>query len=172
MRNKGALTIVCCIFLSLAFYTAAYAAEKVGYINLQRLVNESKMGKEAKEDIRKLRKEKEDVLNFKLREINKLKQDINKKGDSMTLREKRANIEALKRAYRDYQRLVADAKEDIILGDRELVAIILEKADGILKKVAKEKNYTIILKDPNAIGYLDPKVDITDDVLKELNRKK
>ncbi len=66
--------------------------------------------------------------------------------------------------------MVADAKEEIKRQDRELVARILKKADGALKKVAKKKKYTIILKDPNAIGYLDPEVDITDAVLKELNK--
>ena len=73
--------------------------------------------------------------------------------------------------YKEYQRLVADAKEDITREDRQLVAIILEQANDILKKVAKKKKYGIILKDPNAIGYLDPDVDITDLVLKELNKK-
>jgi len=53
-----------------------------------------------------------------------------------------------------------------------VVAIILQKADDVLKKVAKRKKFTIILKDPNAIGYLDKKVDITDDVLKELNKRR
>lgn len=67
--------------------------------------------------------------------------------------------------------MVADAKEDISREDRELVALILKKADDILKKVAKKKRFSIILKDPNAIGYLDPDVDITDLVLKELNKK-
>ncbi|MEA3279491.1 MAG: OmpH family outer membrane protein, partial [Thermodesulfobacteriota bacterium] len=75
-------------------------------------------------------------------------------------------------AYNDYQRLLADAKEDILKEDREVVSIILQKADNVLKKVAKKKKYTIILKDPNAIGYLDPKIDITDDVLEELNKMK
>jgi Skp family chaperone for outer membrane proteins len=40
-----------------------------------------------------------------------------------------------------------------------------------LKKVAKRLNYTIILKDAAPIGYLDPSVDITDEVIKELNKK-
>ena len=30
---------------------------------------------------------------------------------------------------------------------------------------------TSILKDPNVLGYLDPEFDITDEVLKELNKK-
>ena len=67
--------------------------------------------------------------------------------------------------------MVADVKEDILLEDRELVSIILQKADEILNKVAKRLNYAVILKDATAIGYLDPGVDITDEVIKELNKK-
>ncbi|CAD7848633.1 MAG: hypothetical protein [Olavius algarvensis Delta 4 endosymbiont] len=89
----------------------------------------------------------------------------------MSASEKQDKVEALKKLYKDFQRMVADAKEDISREDRELVALILKKADGVLKKIAKKKKYSIILKDPNAIGYLDPDVDITDLVLKELNKK-
>jgi len=89
----------------------------------------------------------------------------------MSAAEKQDKVEALKKLYKDFQRMVADAKEDISREDRELVALILKKADDILKKVAKKKRFSIILKDPNAIGYLDPDVDITDLVLKELNKK-
>ena len=130
------------------------------------------MGKEAKADILKMRETKQAVLNKKLTDINKLREFINQKGDQLPVRERRNKVELLQKMYKDYQRLVADAKEDITREDRELVAIILEKANDILKDVAKKKKYGIILKDPNAIGYLDPDVDITDLVLKELNKKK
>jgi outer membrane protein len=171
MRNRVILCIISMLFLIFAGFTSAQAADKVGYINLQRLVNESKMGKDAKSDLAKLRKEKEAVLNFKLKEINSLKDHIRKNSDKMDPREKRDKTDALKVLYNDYQKLLNDAKEDILKEDRELVAIILKRADPILKKVAKKKKYGIILKDANIIGYLDPDVDITDDVLKELNKK-
>jgi outer membrane protein len=172
MRKKNLLVIAGCIVLALVWCTSSYAAEKVGYINLQRLVSESKMGKEAKADILKMREAKQTVLNKKLADINKLREFINKKGDQLPVRKRRDKVELLQKMYKEYQRLVADAKEDITREDRELVAIILEKANDILKNVAKKKKYSIILKDPNAIGYLDPDVDITDLVLKELNKKK
>jgi outer membrane protein len=130
------------------------------------------MGKAAREDIQKLRKQKEAALASKLKEINTLRDEMNEKENQMDPREKRDKRAVLKRAYEDYQRLVNDAKEDILKEDREIVSIILKKADGVLKKVAKKKKFAIILKDPNAIGYLDPSVDITDDVLKVLNQKK
>jgi len=168
MRKIILALISCFIFMIVA--VSSYAADKVGYINLQRLVNESEMGKAAKNDLLKLRAEKEASLKAKLKELSDLKGQIDKKGNEMSSDEKREKTQTLNRLYKEYQRHVADAKEEIVSDDRELVAKILKKADGSLKKVAKKKKYAIILKDPNAIGYLDPSVDITDDVLKELNK--
>ncbi len=150
--------------------SAASAADKVGYINLQRLVSESKIGQEAREDIQKLRKAKERELGRRLETLNEMKDKLNKEWDALDPRNRRDQRAALERSFEDYQRMVNDAKEDILREDREVVAIILHKADGVLKKVAKKNGYTIILKDPDAVGYLDPKVDITDEVLKELNK--
>jgi outer membrane protein len=154
----------------LASAAAAAAADKVGYINLQRLVSESMIGQEAREDIQNMRKAKEEDLKQRLESLNQMKDELNRNWDELDPRDRRDHRAELKRAYEDYQKLVNDAKEDILREDREVVAIILQKADGVLKQVARKNGYSIILKDPNAIGYLDPEVDITDDVLKELNK--
>jgi len=170
MRRRVIFSIASCAAILLLLSVASYAADKVGYINLQRLVNESDMGKAARSDIQKLRSEKEAVIRNKVQEINDLRELINKEGNTMDAAEKRDKEKALKRELKVYQRLVEDAREDISNEDQELVAIILQKADPVLKKVAEKQKYSIILKDPDAIGYLDPSADITDDVLKELNK--
>jgi len=100
-----------------------------------------------------------------------LRELINKAGGKMSPQKKRDKRLALQKANKEHQRLVSDVKEDILREDRELVSIILQKADGVLKKVAKRGNFAIILKDASAIGYVDPKVDITDAVIKELDQK-
>ena len=170
MRTRVIFSIACCVAMLWALCPVSHAEDRVGFINLQRLVNESAMGKTARADIEKMRSEKEAMLKTKLKEINDLKDLINKEGAKMDAAARRDKAQALNRANKEYQRLVDDAKEDITNEDKELVAIILQKADDVLKRVAKNKKFAIILKDPNAIGYLDPGVDITDDVLKELNK--
>ena len=170
MKRVSWLTVGCLV-VAMACGNALYAADKVGYINLQRLVNESEMGQAAKKNLEKLRKEREKAIAAKLQEINRLKEIIKAKDSKLSAAERRDKLEAFQKGYKEYQRMVADAKEDITREDRELVSIILDKADGVLKKVAKKQHYAIILKDPNAVGYLDPEVDITDEVLKELNKK-
>ena len=170
MKKTIIFSIVCCFAVLLVLSPVSYAQDKVGYINLQRLVNESTMGKAARAEIEKLRNEKETLLKNKVKEINDLRDLINKEGDKMDAATRQERIKALNKANKEYQRLAEDAKEDLTNEDNELVAIILQKADNVLKSVAKSKKYAIILKDANAIGYLDPSVDITDDVLKELNK--
>jgi len=170
MKRMSLLTVGFLVFVMVCG-NVLFAADRVGYINLQRLVNESEMGQAAKQNILKLRKEREQAIAAKLQEINRLKEIINAKDSKLSAAERRDKMEAFQKAYKEYQRIVADAKEDISREDRELVSIILDKADGVLKKVAKKQKYAIILKDPNAVGYLDPEVDITDEVLKELNKK-
>jgi len=171
MSIRSLLAMTCCVAFGLTLCAVSHAGDKVGFINLQSLVNESKLGKAARADIQKMRKQREEIVSNKLWEVNNLKSLLTEKGASMDPVEKRNKIEALRRVYKEYQRLLADAKEDILREDRELVAIILKKADGVLKQVAKKRKYTIIIKDPKAIGYLDPSVDITDEVLKGLNKK-
>ncbi len=83
MRKKNLLVIAGCIILALVWCTSSYAAEKVGYVNLQRLVSESQMGKDAKADIQKMRETKQAVLNAKLQDINKLRDFINQKGGKL-----------------------------------------------------------------------------------------
>jgi len=164
------LRIIISILFLFLLISASNAKAKVGYIDLQRLVNESKMGQAARQEIQKLRKKKEKIVEEKLNQINILKQFINDQGDKMGADAKREKIKELQKNYKEYQRMVEDAKEDITREDRELVAFILDKADGVLKKVAKKEKFSIIIKDPDSIGYLDPDVDITDKVLKALDK--
>jgi outer membrane protein len=172
MRKSGFISRVCVVVAAVFVLCGiSFAAEqKVGFINLQRLVNESKMGEAAKKDVEKLRMQRETTVNNKLAEVNKLKELLEKSGKGMSAKERKDVSESFQRFYKEYQRLLADAREEITREDRALVAGILEKADGVLKAVAKKQKYTMILKDPNSIGYLDPSVDITDEVVKELNK--
>ena len=146
-------------------------AGKVGYINLEQLVKESVMGKAAMADLEQLTKEKQSAAQKHLTDINNLKLDLKNNSDTLKEQERKDRLDELNELIKTYKRMVADAKEEIAKENRELVAKILKKADGALKKVAKKEKYTMIVKDPNAIGYLDPSVDITDQVLKEFNKK-
>lgn len=160
------------ILISLAVcLQPVYAASKVGYINVRKIVSDSNIGKEARRDFDTLRQEKELIVQKSLLEINRLKDEINNNKDSMSTDKRQEKLNTLQDMVKEHKRLVADIKEEIKEKDQELVAKILQQADAVLKKVAKKGKYTMIIKDPNAVGFLDPEVDITDEVIKELNKQ-
>lgn len=147
-----------------------FSGTKVGYIDLGRLVKESKMGQDAMSEIEVLRQEKNILISDRLKKINAVKIDLESNGEILKDVDRKDRIDELNSMIKEYKRMVADAKEEIAKQDRELVAGILHKADDVLKKVAKKKKFSMIIKDSNVVGFLDPSVDITDDVLKELNK--
>ncbi len=173
MLQKKSLTLKVLVVAVFVFSLALplYAADsKVGYIDLQRLVQESKMGKSAMADIEKLRQKKQDLISEKLKTINAIKLDLENNTKAMKEAAKKEKIESLNNLIKDYKRMVDDAKEEINKQDKELIAQIFKKADGVVQKVAKKNNFTMILKDPNVIGFLDPAINITNEVLSELNK--
>lgn len=162
------------ILLIMAFSSQAVALSftgtKVGYINLGRLVKESKLGQDASEKIAVLRQQKESELKEKVLQIKEIKLELETEPDTLKDDVKKDKVDDLNALAKEYKRMQADAKEEIERQDRDLVADILKKADSILKKIAEKRGFGIILKDPKVIGYLDPDLDITDDVLKALNK--
>jgi outer membrane protein len=163
--------VSCAVGLA-AFFSPAAAEAKVGFLDVQRLVRESKLGQQATKEIDKLTQSKEKEIAPKLKELNDLKTQVESNGAKMSEAEKRAKLEEFQRLNKEYQRLVQDSKEEIARKDRERVAAILKKAEDVLAKVAKRDKYLMIIKDPNVLSYLDPGVDITGEVIKELDNQK
>jgi outer membrane protein len=148
---------------------AALAETKVGFINVMRLVEESEVGRLARDDIAALRAQKEKSIQESMRDIEALEKKVNETFDMDTAARKRLTDE-LQAKYRYHQKLVTSANEMIQREDVQLYNLVMEHADKALRKVARDLGYTLIVKDLEAVGYVDPAVDITDKVLQELNR--
>ena len=159
------------IAVVMLFGMNVYAAEKVGYINVQRIVSNSDMGKEAATEITRMREAENEKIRVLNEELNALKtrfaqarqQEDASESDLMT------QLETIQLKDKQLQRYVADAKEYLAKKDKELVARILRQIDPLLEQIAKKRNYTIIIKDPNALAYLNPKADLSDEVVSSLN---
>lgn len=152
----------------------AYAEDKAGYINVQRIVSETNLGKEARVQIEKLTTQRNKEIEEKNKEIeslnNKLLTERQKKNPDLS--KIRELIDEIQQKDKELKRFVADAREELTKMDRELANEILGKADPVLREIAKKRGYSVIIKDPNALAYLDSKVDITEEVIKALNEDK
>jgi outer membrane protein len=156
--------------LLLSAVPALAQASKVGFVNPQRIINESKIGKIAQEDLARLGKEKDRRVRQAMDKVNKVQDSL--KEDALSVSEQQSRETELRQAARDYEQLVQNSNQEIQKEERQLIRFVMRRADSILKGIAREQGFTMILTDPEIIGYVDSSMDITDRVIKELNSMK
>ncbi|AMK11407.1 OmpH family outer membrane protein [Pseudodesulfovibrio indicus] len=157
------LTVLCLLLAA----PASAQESKVGFVNPQRIINESRIGKIAQEDLAGLGKEKDRRVRDALAKVNKLQESL--KEDALSVSEQQSRENALRTTVRDYERLVENSNLEIQAEERRLIQFVMRHADSILRTIARERGFTMILTDPEIIGYVDGSMDITDRVIKELN---
>lgn len=147
--------------------SAAAHMSKVGFVNPQRIINESKIGRIAQEDLARLGKEKDRRVREALEAVEKLKDKLQESTLSVT--EEQSLEKLLRLAVRDYEQLVQASNVDIQGEERRLIQFVMRRADSILRRIAQEMGFSMILTDPEIIGYVADSMDITDRVIRELN---
>ena len=154
---------------------AAFAADtKIGYIDMQKAINSSEAGKEAKDQLATKVKKFQDEINVKQEELKKLKDELEKQG--MLLSESaRANKEKdYQNKLKDFQRFTKDAQEELQGKDEELTRKILGDMEKVIRDFGKKNGYTFIFVRNENMLFADEKADLTDEMLKLYNadRKK
>lgn len=154
----------------------AFAADlKFGYIDMQRALNTSEAGKEAKEQLAARVKKYQEEINTKQEEIKKLKEDLEKQGMLLSETARASKEKDYQQRLKEFQRFTKDAQEELQGKDEEYTRRILESMEKIIREFGLKNGYTFIF-DKNAAGmlFVDDKADVTEEVLKLLNasRKK
>ena len=69
---------------------------------------------------------------------------------------------------KDFQRKQREFREDLNQRRNEEMAIVVERANKVIKQIAEAEKYDIVFQEA---VYVSPRIDITDKVLKRLNNK-
>jgi outer membrane protein len=149
---------------------AAPPSNKVGSIDLQRTLHETKAGKAATARLEAQKLEKQKVVNDKRDNLKKEADDLEKqrvvlKPDAVAKREKELQDE-----YVQLQQLFMQLQQDLAKQEASLVREIYGKAASIIESIARRDGYTMIVeKNEGGVFFVDKSVDITDEVNKRLD---
>ena len=164
---KQFMVVVCSLLMVLMAVVMVSAEEyKIGYVDLQRALNESSAGKQAKEKFTaEVKRAESDILRRK-EEVERLGASLEKQS-SMLKDEARADKEKqFIQMQKDYERKVKDTKDELQIKDAQLTKGILEDLVTIIKKYGKENKYTIIFeKSETVLLYATESIDLTEKIL-------
>jgi len=154
--------------------TAAPAASaqslKIGVINVERLVQESALGKEAFNRVKRLNDQKKEEGDKLQKEIRDLEQKLADQGSALA-DDKR---ETLQKTYQEkaiaFKRFQDDATRELDTAQKKELGELERRVFPVINQVGKDKGYTMIFNKFQAgLLYADDAVDLTDEVLKVFN---
>ena len=152
--------------LAVAAPAQAQESFKAGFVNTDRIFREAVPAKAAQSKLEQefSRREKEivDAGNVLKTASEKFEREAPTMAESQRVNRQKQLVEQ----DRDFQRKRREFQEDLNSRKNEELQQVLERANRIIKQVAEAEKYDVILQEA---VYFNPKLDITDKVIKALN---
>ncbi|HQQ78603.1 MAG TPA: OmpH family outer membrane protein, partial [Thermoanaerobaculia bacterium] len=149
----------------------AASGSKIGVIEVQRIVQESAIGKESLARVQKLQQTKQEELTKRQKDLRDLETKIQDQGKALS-------EEAMEKLQKEYQgkavelkRFQDDAQKELEESQRKELGDLEKRIMPVINEVAREQGYQLVFNKFNS-GLLfadDKSVDLTEAVITKFN---
>ena len=167
--------IIATILMMILLSTAAFAeSTKIVYVDTDRIMVDSKLTKEAQQSFQTEQQKWQDKLTQMQSDIDKLSADYKARELVLTeegKKEAQAKLLKLDKEIKTYYNEIYGENGKATSRNNELLKPILDKLKTVIEDIAVKNNYSLILdSSAGAILYAKPAMDITDQVIEELDK--
>ena len=158
----------------LGWLGSGWGAElKIAYVDIQRAINESNAGKDAKKAITKDVEKFQRLIADKQKELQTMKESFEKQALMLTP-DARANKEKeYQNKLREFQRWGEDSQNELNQKRMEMERNISIALVKVIQKLGADEGYTLILeKNENIVLFVSKTIDITDRAIKAYDAQK
>ena len=156
------------MILASAFAAAPALADKIGFVNTEKLLREAPLSVTAQKKLEREFASREQELQKLAKQARDLQAQLDKDGVTMSESDRRSKERDLGNLNRDLQRQGREFREDLNLRRNEELGQIQERARKAIQDIGRSEKFALIVE--QAV-YVDPKNDITDRVMKALGGK-
>ena len=138
---------------------------KVGVVDTERILRESAPAIKAEKKIEKEFSGRDQEIKKNMKIAKDMQALLEKEPSSLSDVEHRSKERELNALNVNLQRMQREFREDLSLRKNEELAGVLERANKAIQSIAESEKYDLILQEA---VYRNPKIDITDKVIKNL----
>jgi outer membrane protein len=166
-KRKG--IILCGILVFSAFGAVARAAEiKIGYVDMQRALNESEAGKEAKVVMETEYKTIQTEIAQRERELQTLQETLQRQGMMLSEKGRKEKEREYQNRLKEYKRWREDRLGGLKQKERDFTKATLGGLAAVVTKLGEDEKFTVILEKGQAL-YISGTTDLTDRVITIFN---
>jgi outer membrane protein len=146
---------------------------KIGLVDMTKAVNECQAGKEARKLDNKEVEKYHRQFTEKQNELQTMKENLDKQALMLTPEARSAKEKELQIKIREFQRWQEDSQSEINQKRMELGQSVQLGLRRVIKRLAEEEDYTVILeKNENIVLFATKSIDLTDRVIKLADAQK
>jgi len=161
--KRFALLLLCMVLPAMSL-----AADlKIGFVNTEKLFRESPLAVKAQKKLEKEFQGREQEIQKQVKQARDLQNHLEKEGLTMSEADRGKKQKDLANLSRDIQHAQREFREDLNQRKNEEFASVQERARKAITEIAEKEKFDLIVEN---VVYASPKVDITDRVLKALDR--
>jgi len=170
MRRASWLALSVATCLSAGTATVACADElKIGFVSTERIMRESVAAKAAETRLTQEFAKRDKELQELGAKLKATADKLDKDSPILTEGDRARQQRDLQEMDREFQRRRREFQEDLNQRKNEELQSLLERAQRIVRQMAEQEKYDVILQDA---VYVGPRADVTDKVLKILDSAK
>jgi len=140
---------------------SAFAADsRIGFLNIQKAVSSTKDWKSKFDKFKAAFSKEKKRIKLKEQKIKKMLENLSKQSYVLDPDLKKKKEDAFRKEKIEFERYVQDQNADFGKKEKEMTQKILIKMMGIIKKIGKDKKYTMILEQ-KVVLYHDKGNDLT-----------
>ncbi len=149
--------------------SAAFAEDmKLGFVDMQRALNETDDGKKAKAALKKVFDQKQKELDEQQAALKKDVEDLDKKRTLLPADQVREKEAELQTRMQKVQQTYLRHQQDLSAKEQEATAKIYERMNKIISKIAASENFSLIV-DKSALVFAKPHLDLTNELIRRYN---
>jgi outer membrane protein len=178
MKPGPLVPVMVCLALLEHWFGCSSAAEsfKVAVIDQQAVMEKSKTGKRALEELRSFSATRQKIVDSDDEELKSIERSLQDPNNTLSEAARREKQELLRAKLQIYQRRVQEFNREVQEKQREMVAEYSKKIQKAAMAVAEREGYAAVLDKGNEANiaiviYHQPGLDLTDKVVKEFDRQ-
>jgi outer membrane protein len=166
------------VFLLAAWVQPAQAADtqKIGVMDQQAVMERSKTGKSALEEIKQYAATRQKIIEADEQELKDLERTLQESLSKLSEADKQEKQEQFRGKVEAYQRRLQDFNREVQQKQRDMVGEYSKRIADVAQIVAQKEGYLAILDKGNEavlriVLYHHPGLDVTDLIVKEFDRQ-
>lgn len=149
-----------------ATFAVAQEGTRIGFVNTERILRDAAPAKASQQKLEQEFSRREKELQDMAARLKSMGERIDRDGAVMSDSDRQRRQREYADVEKEFQRKQREFREDLNQRRNEELAQVIEKANRVIKQIAEQEKYDIILQEA---VFASPRIDITEKVLRALS---